>query len=137
MKKIDARRAAKQKKIAAELAGIGFALPGSLTVKAYKCGKQSCGCKADPPKLHGPYAFWTRKVDAKTVTRMLSEEEVADYGPLFENSRRIRALVAELQELSLGLVEPAGARPLAAAKKTPSGRVGTTSGRPKKAKSQG
>lgn len=137
MKKIDARRAAKQQRIAREMAGIGFALPGSLTVKAYRCGKQNCGCKADPPKLHGPYAFWTRKVDAKTVTRMLSEEEVADYGPLFENSRKLRALVAELQELSLGLVEPPRDRSRSQAKKAPSARATGGSRRPKSAKSQG
>jgi hypothetical protein len=123
VKKIDDRRAAKQQRIARELAGIGFALPGSLTVKAYRCGKQNCGCKADPPKLHGPYAFWTRKVDGKTVTRMLSDDEVADYGPLFENSRKLRALIAELQELSLGLVEPPRERSRVTSTKAPSART--------------
>jgi len=74
----------------------------------------------------------TRKMDGKTVTRMLSDEEVADYGPLFENSRRLRVLTAELQELSLGLVEPSPARPRSnpkqrrSVKTTRTGRTGTT-----------
>jgi hypothetical protein len=103
--KVDARTAATQRRLAAQLAEIGFALPVSLTVKAYRCGKQNCRCRADPPKLHGPYAFWTRKVNAKTQTRMLSDEELADYQPMFDNARKIRDLVSELQELSLELVE--------------------------------
>jgi hypothetical protein len=104
---VDRRRADEQRRLAAALGEIGFALPGSLTVRAYRCGKQNCRCRGEPPQLHGPYAFWTRKVNAKTVTRMLSEEEVADYRPLFDNARKLRALVSELHELSLELVEQA------------------------------
>ena len=105
--KVTAKRRAEQRRLAAQLGEVGFALPGSLTVKAYRCGKQNCRCHADPPRLHGPYAFWTRKVDNKTVTRMLNDEELADYQPMFDNARRIRDLVSQLHELSLELVEPA------------------------------
>lgn len=107
--KVNARRQAKQAELAAQLGEIGFALPGSLTVKAYRCGKQNCRCHADPPRLHGPYAFWTRKVNNKTVTRMLNDEEVANYQPMFDNARKIRDLVSQLHDLSLELVEPAAA----------------------------
>ncbi len=109
--KVTAKRQAKQRRLAAELGEIGFALPGSLTVKAYRCGKQNCRCHADPPRLHGPYAFWTRKVNNKTVTRMLNDEELADYQPMFDNARKIRDLVSQLHELSLELVEPAEVSP--------------------------
>jgi len=108
---LDAKRQAEQRRIAAQLGEIGFALPGSLTVKAYRCGKQNCRCHGDPPRLHGPYAFWTRKVNNKTVTRMLNDEQLAAYQPMFDSARRIRALVAELQELSLELVDPGPANP--------------------------
>ena len=64
-------------KIAAELAAAGPALPGTLTVRAYACGKPNCRCHADPPRLHGPYAEWTRKIGGKTVTRRLTEAELA------------------------------------------------------------
>jgi len=107
--KVNARRQAKQAKLAAQLGEIGFALPGSLTVKAYRCGKQNCRCHAEPPQLHGPYAFWTRKVNNKTVTRMLNDDEVANYQPMFDNARKIRDLVSQLHDLSLELVEPAAA----------------------------
>jgi len=117
--KVNARRQAKQARLAAQLAEIGFALPGSLTVKAYRCGKQNCRCHGDPPQLHGPYAFWTRKVNNKTVTRMLSPEEVANYQPMFDNARKIRDLVSQLHDLSLELVEPAPVKPKAAKATSP------------------
>ena len=109
--KVTAKRQAKQRRLVAQLGEVGFALPGSLTVKAYRCGKQSCRCHADPPRLHGPYAFWTRKVNNKTVTRMLNDEELAEYQPMFDNARKIRDLVSQLHELSLELVEPAEVSP--------------------------
>jgi hypothetical protein len=110
--KVDHSQNAQQRRLASALGEIGFALPGSLTVRAYRCGKQNCRCRGEPPQLHGPYAFWTRKIDGKTVTRMLSAEEVAEYQPLFDNARRLRELISELYELSLRLVEPADARSL-------------------------
>jgi hypothetical protein len=126
--KVDRKRAAQQRRLAAALGEIGFALPGSLTVRAYRCGKQNCRCRAEPPQLHGPYAFWTRKVDAKTVTRMLSDDELADYQPLFDTARKLRALVSELHELTLQLVEPADAGSRSKPTKSPK----TTATRPQR-----
>ncbi len=92
-------------KIAAQLAAAGFALPGTLTVRAYACGKPNCRCHADPPRLHGPYAEWTRKIGGKTITRRLTPAELADWQPLFDNAKKIRALLAELQDLTLEIIE--------------------------------
>ena len=100
-----AQQAARDK-IAAQLAAIGFALPGTLTIRAYACGKPNCRCHADPPRLHGPYAEWTRKIGGKTVTRRLTEAELTAWQPLFDNAKRIRTLLAELQELTLAIVDP-------------------------------
>ena len=99
-----AQRAALDR-IAAELAGAGPALPGTLTVRSYACGKPNCRCHGDPPRLHGPYAEWTRKIDGKTITRRLTDAELAAWQPLFDNARKIRGLLAELQELTLAIVE--------------------------------
>src|SRR5438128_7385898 len=99
-----AQQAARDK-IAAQLAAAGFALPGTLTVRSYACGKRRCRCHADPPVLHGPYAEWTRKIGGKTVTRRLTDAELAAWQPLFDNARKIRALVTELHQLTLQIVE--------------------------------
>ena len=87
-------------RIAAGLASTGFALPGTLTERMTRCGHPSCRCHADPPRLHGPYHQWTRKIAGKTVTRILTDDQLADYQPWFDNQRRLRALVAELETLS-------------------------------------
>ncbi|HEX3309470.1 MAG TPA: DUF6788 family protein [Streptosporangiaceae bacterium] len=42
-------------RIAAELAALGFALPGTLADRMTRCGRANCRCHADPPRLHGPY----------------------------------------------------------------------------------
>jgi hypothetical protein len=101
-----AQRAALDKTTAELAAAAGPALPGTLTVRSYACGKPACRCHGDPPVLHGPYAEWTRKINGKTVTRRLTLAEVADWQPLFDNAKKIRALLAELQELTLQIVDP-------------------------------
>ena len=96
-------------KLTAEIAAAaGPALPGTLTVRAYACGKPSCRCHADPPRLHGPYAEWTRKIGGKTVTRRLSPDELARYQPMFDNARKLRSLLAQLQDLTLQIIEESG-----------------------------
>ena len=100
-----AQRAALDK-ITAELAeAAGPALPGTLTVRSYACGKPACRCHGDPPALHGPYAEWTRKINGRTVTRRLTEAGLAGWQPLFDNAKRLRALLADLQDLTLAIVE--------------------------------
>ena len=95
-------------KIAAELAAI--ASPGSAArldhrTAPTRCGRRNCGCHADPPRLHGPYLQWTRKIGGKTVTRRLTPRELAEYQPLFDNAKKLRALVNELQDLTLEIIE--------------------------------
>src|ERR1700735_5671710 len=99
-----AQQAARDK-ITAQLATAGFALPGTLTVRAYACGKPNCRCHADPPRLHGPYAEWTRKIGGETVNRRLTQAALTAWAPLFDNAKKIRALLAELQDLTLQIIE--------------------------------
>jgi hypothetical protein len=105
-----AQRAARDR-ITAELATTGFALPGTLIVRAYACGKPGCRCHADPPRLHGPYAEWTRKIGGKTTTRRLTPAELAEYQPLFDNAKKLRTLLGELQDLTLQIIEADSPRP--------------------------
>jgi len=96
---------AESTRIARALAQSGFVLPGTLTERLTRCGQATCACHAEPPSLHGPYHQWTRKVHNKTVTRLLSDEQMADYASWFDNERRLRSLVSELESLSLSIVE--------------------------------
>jgi hypothetical protein len=58
-----------------------------------------------PPRPHGPYPSWTRKVAGKTVTRRLNAEQHAQYEPWFQAHRRLRELLSELEALSLEIIE--------------------------------
>jgi hypothetical protein len=93
-------------RIAAELAAAaGPALPGTLVVRVYECGKPRCRCHTSPAARHGPYAEWTRKIGGKTITRRLTPEQLAAWQPLFDNAKKLRTLLAELQELTLAIIE--------------------------------
>jgi len=101
----DPGQRARAARIAAELSTVGLALPGTLIRPQVRCGKPRCACHADPPALHGPYWQWTRKVAGKTITRLLPDEQVADYRQWIDNDRRLRELVAELEALTLAIAD--------------------------------
>ena len=99
-------------RVAAELAGLGLALPGSLTQRGMRCGRAGCRCHADPPQLHGPYWHWTRKRDGKTISRLVPDDQIDDYRQWIANHRRLRELIAELEDLTLAVADQrSGYRP--------------------------
>ena len=77
-----ARAAAIAAEITARLAAAAFALPGTLADRMTRCGHPGCRCHADPPRRHGPYHQWTRKKNGRTATRILTDDQLADYAPL-------------------------------------------------------
>ena len=90
-------------KIAAAIAAAaqGHALAGTLLERYTRCNKPGCRCIADPPQLHGPYYQWTRKIDGKTKTVLLTTQQVESYKPWFDNAQQLRTLTAKLEALSL------------------------------------
>ena len=97
-------------RIAAELADLGLALPGSLIQRRVRCGWPGCRCHHDPPELHGPYWQWTRKQGGKTISRLVPDDQVADYRQWIDNHRRLRELVAELEILTLAVADQRSGR---------------------------
>lgn len=117
--RVEPHARAEARRLTSAIAKVGFSLPGTLSQRMTRCGRSGCHCHADPPQLHGPYWWWTRKVRAKTITRLLTDEQVVDYQPWFDNAKIIRSLLVELEALSLSIVEedprsrrrPGGRRP--------------------------
>lgn len=120
--------AATRRGLASELGQIDGVLPGSVVVRRMRCGKPGCACKADPPALHGPYTQWTRTVQGKTVTRFLSEEQLARYQSWFDNARRLRELVAKLEIASVHAFEAERRLQATTASRTPASRSGRRTG---------
>jgi uncharacterized protein DUF6788 len=75
------------------------------TQRRTRCGRRNCGCHADPPRLHGPYWQWTRKVAAKTIGRWLSDGQHRDYQGWIDNDRRLHELLARLEALGTAALE--------------------------------
>ena len=107
----DPEQRAEARRLAQEMAKLGFVLPGSLTERRLTCTHAGCHCHDDPPQLHGPYWYWTRKVNAKTVSRVLSPDQVEEYRPWIDNQRRLRLLLRELEQLGVQIVEDDPRRP--------------------------
>ncbi|MHB8290555.1 MAG: DUF6788 family protein [Acidimicrobiales bacterium] len=107
---LSAEQRRRQAKIAAAIATIDLALPGSVEVRRTRCGKAQCRCHTDDAARHGPYIVWTRKVNARTVTKVLSQDELDDYRAWLDNSRRLRKLVDDIHKLTLQVVEERQAR---------------------------
>jgi len=106
--KIDRPEREQARAIATELAKIartGKVLPGSITERQMRCGRPGCACHSDPPRLHGPYWQWTRKIKKKTIGRYLSSKQASDYQTWIENDRRIRELVTRLQAIGIAHLE--------------------------------
>ena len=47
---------------------------GSVSERFVKCCKPGCPCATDAKARHGPYYSWTRLVEGKTQSRLLSRE---------------------------------------------------------------
>src|SRR5689334_25123717 len=106
--RVAAAHQAEAEEIAAELAAIarsGMVLPGSITERRTRCGRENCACHADPPRLHGPYWQWTRKIAARTVCRWLSPAQREDYQAWIDNDRKLRDLLAQLEELGAAALD--------------------------------
>ena len=97
----------RRRQILDQIASLGYCLPGSVVDRTSRCGNPNCRCHTDPAHRHGPYRSWTRKVAGKTVTRNLSDDQLQRYQGWFDNDRRLKTLVAELEQLSVTIVDQA------------------------------
>ena len=78
-----------------------------MVERTSRCGNPNCRCHSAPAYRHGPYSSWTRKVAGRTVTRNLSDGQLRRYQDWFDNDRRLKALVTELEELSITIADQA------------------------------
>ena len=86
--------------LARQLADIGYIASGSVALRHNRCGKATCSCHADPPRLHGPYWHWTAKVGNKTVNKRLTERQAELYQQWIANDRTARSLLAQMRAIA-------------------------------------
>ena len=93
------------RQLKATLGEIGYFRRGTLLKRFMSCGKPDCVCKASPPRLHGPYYQWTRKVEGKTVTVHFKREQADLVEEWIATGRRLDRIIAEMEKLSFQATE--------------------------------
>jgi hypothetical protein len=83
------------------LSQVGYFRRGTLLKRFMPCGKPGCACQASPPRLHGPYYQWTRKVGGKTVTVRLTREQADLLAGWIAAGRELDRIIAEMERMSL------------------------------------
>ena len=89
------------------LSHIGYFRRGTLLKRFMACGKPGCACQASPPRLHGPYYQWTRKVEGKTVTVRLTPEQADLMAAWIATGRELDRILRQMERLSLRVTERA------------------------------
>ena len=78
---------------------LGIAIPGSIQTVYLKCGKNNCRCHQDKDQRHGPYYLWYRRIDGKTTTQSIAEEDVQSYRMWIGNREKLEALFQKILNL--------------------------------------
>jgi len=76
-------------------------LPGCISTARSTCGKPNCRCKANPPKLHGPYFRWTGLLEGKPTTKTLSPREARECKKRIANYRALEKRISQLVRQAL------------------------------------
>ena len=77
-----------------------FTATGTVLKVRTVCGTPGCACHTDPARRHGPYWQYTRKVNGKTITRRLTSTQAALYTQWISNTRTLRNLLTQMQQVS-------------------------------------
>ena len=78
---------------------------GSVVRRYMPCGKPGCRCQSRPPRLHGPYYQWTRKVQGKTETTRVDRQQAKLLGEWIANGRELDRLVAQMERVCLRITQ--------------------------------
>jgi hypothetical protein len=86
-----------------QIAELGDLRPGTLSQQYNVCGSPNCRCKADPPLKHGPYYQVSFRLQGKSSSQFVREEDLLEVQQQLENYRLLRQLVDEWITLSAEL----------------------------------
>lgn len=82
-----------------QITSLGRAIPGSIQTAYLRCGKKNCRCQQDEKLRHGPYFLWYRRVNGKTATQSIAEENVHLFRTWIDNREKLEALVQKIVSL--------------------------------------
>ena len=93
------------KRLLRRLAGFEYTCSGNLRSRSLVCGKKRCRCKGNPPALHGPYYYWSRRCKGRLVQKVLSPGQAEFVRKAIMNHREIERLLREWGEETIKNIE--------------------------------
>jgi hypothetical protein len=87
------------------LLDIGYIHRGTLIKRFMVCGKPTCACHGTPPRLHGPYYHWTRKIRGKTQSRFFNPKQAQLVSAWIDQGRKLDRIIRQMERLSLRAIE--------------------------------
>jgi len=82
-----------------QIADLGISIPGSIQTMYLRCGKKNCRCHQAEEQRHGPYYLWYRRINGKTTTQSIAEEDVHVYRTWISNRDKMETLVKNIVNL--------------------------------------
>ena len=83
-----------------QITGLDYILTGTIMKKFGQCGKEGCRCAQSKKNWHGPYYIWTRKVNAKTITKCLSPQQVRFCRKAISNMQKLKIQIERWKRVS-------------------------------------
>jgi hypothetical protein len=90
----------KHRKLCEALADIGPIKRGSIYRTYSGCGSPGCHCHHDPEARHGPYWYWTCKVDGKSQCRKLAGHTLSLYRRYASNHKKLKEALKRIETVS-------------------------------------
>jgi hypothetical protein len=79
-----------------QIADLGIAIPGSIQTMYLRCGKKNCRCHQVKDQRHGPYYLWYRRIDGKTTTQSVAQEDLHLYRSWIGNKEKMESLMQKI-----------------------------------------
>jgi hypothetical protein len=90
----------KHRKLCEALADIGPVKRGSIYKTYSGCGSPGCRCHRDPEARHGPYWYWTCKIDGKSRCRKLEGHTLSLYRRYASNYKKLKEALKRIEKVS-------------------------------------
>ncbi|MBI3631098.1 MAG: hypothetical protein HY221_02065 [Candidatus Sungbacteria bacterium] len=87
------------------LADFDYVCSGTLLRRSLICGKDNCRCKADPPALHGPYYYWSRRHSGRLLQKVLSLSQAKFVERAIRNYRKALQLLRQWEAETARVVD--------------------------------
>ncbi|HOO03019.1 MAG TPA: hypothetical protein PLE76_09920 [Rectinema sp.] len=103
--------AEKKEVVLGEIANLAPFRPGSLEHVYRKCGKPSCHCAQPGARGHGPVWILTRKVNGKSVGKVIKEDAVESTQEQIQHYHQFQELIREYVETNVKICDKLLERP--------------------------